>query len=253
MKNALTIAGSDPSGGAGIQADLRVFRELGVHGLSVIAALTAQNSRGVGSVQPVGGRFVGRQLEVLLEDMRPDALKTGMLYSAENIRAVARIVKRHDLGNLVIDPVFRSSSGRRLAEDEAVAAMKKYLLPLCTVITPNMHEAALLSGIEVNSIGDMEKAAVILNGMGAASVVVTGGHLDRWAVDVVYNGDFQRLKSRKKKGEYHGTGCAFSAALTSLLARGFDLNSAASEAKGFMNRLLVRSFSAGSGMRLLGI
>src|ERR1700690_966150 len=161
MKTALTIAGFDPSGGAGLQADLKVFQSFGVYGLSVVSAVTAQNSKGVRAVMPVPAAFVKKQLTVLLSDIRPDAIKTGMLYSRENVEVLVSIIKKYDLKNIVIDPVLISSTGKMLAEKEMQTAMREKLLPVCTVITPNIHEAEVLSGVAIKTTGDMKKAAVI--------------------------------------------------------------------------------------------
>jgi hydroxymethylpyrimidine/phosphomethylpyrimidine kinase len=253
MKKTLTIAGSDPSGGAGIQADLKVFRSFGVYGLSAISALTAQNSGGVRGILPVSGDFLKKQLFVLLSDIRPDAAKTGMLYSEENVRAVAGAMKRFHLENIVVDPVILSSTGRRLAEGGVPEAIKRRLLPLCTVVTPNIHEASVLTGIAVKTMSDMEKAALRLKAFGCANVIITGGHLEKIAMDLVYDGDFHRLKSTRVCGEYHGTGCTFSAALTALLARGHSVLEAARLSKRFMNRAFRKTFGASGGMRLFDI
>jgi hydroxymethylpyrimidine/phosphomethylpyrimidine kinase len=250
MKTALTIAGFDPSGGAGLQADLKVFQSFGVYGLSVVSAVTAQNSKGVKAVMPVSAASVKKQLSVLLTDIRPDALKTGMLYSRENIGVLVGIIKKYRLKNIVIDPVLISSTGKILAEKGMQTALKKQLLPLCTVITPNIHEAAVLSGISVKTARDMEKAAVILHDMGAEYVIITGGHLEKTAVDIVYDGSFHLLKGRKLQGEYHGTGCRFSAAVTALLGQGVEVVEAAKRAKAFMRSSFRKTFSTGSGMRL---
>lgn len=253
MKMALTIAGSDPSGGAGLQADLKVFHRLGVYGLSVAAALTAQNASGVKSVMPVASRYVRKQLAVLLSEFVPQATKTGMLYSEENVNAVSRAVKKFSLGNFVVDPVILSSTGRRLAKKGTPEAVRKKLLPLCSVVTPNISEASVLSGITIKTIADMEKAAVRLKKCGPSAVVITGGHLDKEAVDIVYDGDFHYLRGRKVPGEFHGTGCAFSAALAAMLSQGHGLVEAAVLAKRFMKNAIRRSFGADAGMKLLDI
>lgn len=253
MKKTLTIAGFDPTGGAGVQADLKVFHSLGTYGLSVVTSLTAQNTEGVRDIMPVPGRFVKKQLTVLLSDLVPEATKTGMLYSVAAIDAVAYIIKKYSLKNIVVDPVLVSSSGKSLVEENTPAALRKKIFPLCTVITPNIYEASVLSGIDIKSSADMEKAAVCLRGYGPENVIITGGHLEDVAADVLYDGKFHYLKSRKKEGEYHGTGCTFSAALTAMLAKGHSVLDSAKEAKRFINRALEKSFSAGKGMRLFNI
>jgi len=253
MKKALTIAGFDPTGGAGLQADLKVFHALGIYGLSVVSSLTAQNSEGVRDIMPVPGRFVKKQLTVLLSDFIPEATKTGMLYSEAHVDTVVRVIKKYSLQNIVVDPVIASSSGKRLAEKNTPIALRKKIFPLCTVITPNIHEASVLTGMEIKTRVDMEKAAVCLKAYGPENVIITGGHLEDVAMDVLYDGEFHYLRSRKVTGEYHGTGCTFSAALTAMLAKGYTVLDAAKEAKRFMNRAFKKSFSTGKGMKLFNI
>jgi len=250
---ALTIAGFDPSGGAGIQADLKVFSGFDVYGLSVAAALTAQNSMGVRAVRAVESGFVQRQLSVLLADMRPVSLKTGMLHSRANVTVVAKMIRKYRLSNIVVDPVLLSSTGRRLAEKGTERAVRDELLPVTTVVTPNMHEASVLAGIEVRDIDDMKKAAMILHDLGAENVIITGGHLEQTAVDVFYNGTFTLLKGRKMPGEYHGTGCRFSAVITALLAKGSGVPDAARQAKTYMQQAMRKTFSTEKGMRLFNV
>lgn len=253
MKKALTIAGFDPTGGAGIQADLKVFHALGVYGLSVVSSLTAQNTEGVRDIMPVPGGFVEKQLVALLSDIIPEATKTGMLYSKSNVEALAYIISKYSLKNIVVDPVIVSSSGKRLIEKNMLTALRNKIFPLCTVITPNIHEASVLTGIDIKNRADMEKAAVCLKGYGPENVIITGGHLEDVAIDVLYDGEFHYMRSRKVMGEYHGTGCTFSAALTAMLAKGYSVPDSAKEAKRFMNRAFKKSFSAGKGMKLFNI
>jgi hydroxymethylpyrimidine/phosphomethylpyrimidine kinase len=254
MKTALTIAGSDPSGGAGLQADLRVFNSLGLHGLSVATSLTAQNTVGVDAVLRIDASFIEAQLTSLLNDIRPDALKTGMIYSRDAVAAIAHIVKGFELENLVIDPVTISSSGMPLLEEGALDLLKERLLPLARVITPNISEAAALSGIRVTNEKDMEKAAILLKETGPEVVIVTGGHLENETLDLVYDGvSFQRLRSKKEKGEFHGTGCAFSAALAAYLAKGSSPLAAAEKAKEFVHEAILKARSIGKGMKILHV
>lgn len=253
MKYALSIAGTDPTSGAGIQADLRVFAALGVHGLTVVAALTAQDTRGVSGAYPVPGQQVRAQLECLLEDVRPGAMKTGMLYSKDAVLAVADAVRDHKLENLVIDPVAVSTSGKDLLEPEALAALKAELLPLARVITPNLAEAALLTGLDVQSPQDMEDAARALHGMGPGMVIITGGHLQgHKAVEVLYDGHgIEKQESPLLPGRYHGTGCAYSAAITACLALDVTPAEAASRAKTFVTRAIknaIRPSEDGMGI-----
>lgn len=253
MKKALTIAGFDPSGGAGLQADLKVFHSLGVYGLSVVSSLTAQNTEGVSSILPVDAEFIKKQLTVLLSDIKPDAVKIGMLYAESNVKAVADIIKKYSLGNIVIDPVILSSSGMRLAERNAVAAIRRKIFPFCKVITPNIHEASSICGIRIKTIADMEKAALCLKDYGPENIIVTGGHIEHTAVDIFYNGNFHYLEGKKISGEYHGTGCTFSAAIAAFLARGNSALKAAKLAKEFMNKAFRKSFGTGGRMKLFDI
>ena len=250
MKKALTIAGFDPSGGAGLQADLKVFHELGVYGLSVVAALTAQNSKGVDSVAPVSGRFLKKQLDVLLADLVPDAVKIGMVLTEENVRVVSRAIRRYRLKNIVLDPVMISSSGKRLAQKHVPELIKEEILPLCRVITPNIHEASVLSGLKVRSLEGMEEAAIVLRESGPDAVVITGGHLRGAAVDVFFDGSFSYLKARKRAGRFHGTGCIFSSAIAAFLARGCPVADASKSAKKFMKTAFLNTFGTGGGMKL---
>jgi hydroxymethylpyrimidine/phosphomethylpyrimidine kinase len=250
---ALTIAGSDPSGGAGIQQDLKVFRAFGIYGISVVSSLTAQNSRGVEGIMPVPGPFVEKQLETLLSDMKPDATKTGMILTSANVMAIVSAIKRHSLKNVVVDPVMLSSTGRSLSKKDLPHAVGKKLLPLCTVVTPNIYEASVLSGIRITTMQDMEKAALRLTDLGAQNVIITGGHLDGTATDLLYDGRFHYLKGKKVHGEFHGTGCTFSAALAAELAKSSGVLDAAVSAKRFMKRVFEKTFSAGKGMRSFNI
>jgi hydroxymethylpyrimidine/phosphomethylpyrimidine kinase len=254
MKMALTIAGSDPTCGAGIQADLKVFQSFAVYGLSVISAVTAQNTFRITATERIEGPLLSEQLNTLLIDMRPDALKTGMLLSAEAVRAVAEAVTTYGLQNLVVDPVILSSTGTTLLEKKAVEAVKEELFPLSKIITPNIFEASILSGIAVSDEKTMEKAAITLKQLGPEVVVITGGHLEGETLEIVYDGaTFHRLRGDKIAGEFHGTGCAFSAAITALLAKGTPVIEAVKEAGDFVRKAIGSSLAYGKGMRLLGI
>jgi hydroxymethylpyrimidine/phosphomethylpyrimidine kinase len=254
MKNALTIAGSDPTGGAGLQVDIRVFSRLGVHGLSVATALTAQNTMGVDSILGVEASFIEAQLSSLLNDIRPNALKTGMIYTKDAVNVVARLVKGFDLQNLVIDPVTTSSSGRPLLEEGALDLLKNELFPLAKVITPNIYEASALTGFNVEDEEGMEEAAVMLQKTGPEAVIITGGHLENETLDLVYyGGKFYRLRSKKAPGEFHGTGCAFSAAITAYLAKEATIVNAVERAKAFVHEAITHARSIGKGMKLLDV
>ncbi|HMK55360.1 MAG TPA: bifunctional hydroxymethylpyrimidine kinase/phosphomethylpyrimidine kinase [Dissulfurispiraceae bacterium] len=254
MKSALTIAGSDPTGGAGLQADIGVFRRLGVHGLSVTAALTAQNTRGVDAILGVEAPFIEAQLNSLLNDIRPDALKTGMLYSVAAVNAVVRTIRGFDLENLVIDPVTISSSGRPLIENGALEAVKRELFPLARVITPNIYEASALSGVNVMDEQSMEQASIVLSKTGPEAVIITGGHLENETLDLIYyDGKIYKLRTKKMHGEFHGTGCTFSAAITAYLAKDSTIIHAAEKAKAFVHDSIVKARSFGKGMKLLNV
>jgi hydroxymethylpyrimidine/phosphomethylpyrimidine kinase len=254
MKSVLTIAGSDPTGGAGFQADLKVFRAFGVHGLSVPAALTAQNTTGVESVLPVAQDLFTKQLDVLLDDIVPDAMKTGMLYSPWVVEAVGERIRKYSLRNLVVDPVTVSSSGMSLVENGALDRIRELLFPVSRVITPNIYEASVLAGANIENEDDMEKAAVVLKAMGPEVVIITGGHLEEVTIDVYYDGaEIHRLESPKLRGEYHGTGCAFSAAIAASLAEGHSPLESARRAKEFVTEAIRGAYHPGKGMGILNI
>lgn len=251
IKTALTIAGSDPTGGAGLQADLKVFRYFNVHGLSVVTSITAQNTKGVDSVFPAEQESFQKQLNVILSDIKPDALKTGMIYNKWMVNIILRSIKEYSLKNLVIDPVSVSSSGKSLMEEGTLDEIKDKLFPLSKIITPNIYEASILTGMIIEDTSNMEQAAKALRNMGPEIVVITGGHLNDIALDLYYDGEFHKIESEKLKGEYHGTGCAFSAALTALLALDYAPLKAVKKAKEFIKEAIKQSFNIGKGMSLL--
>ncbi len=253
MKIALTIAGSDPTGGAGLQADLKVFRSFEVHGLSVVSAITAQNTEGVDFVFPVEKDFFEKQLHTLLSDIRPDAIKIGMLYSSWAVELIAEILKEYSLSNLVIDPVTVSSSGKSLVANGTLDALREKLFAHSKLITPNIYEASVLTGIAIEDKKNMEEAAKILKDMGPEVVVITGGHLEEIALDLYYDGEFHDVEGEKMKGEYHGTGCAFSAAITASLALGHTPLESVRRAKEFINKAIKKAYHPGKGMGLLYI
>jgi hydroxymethylpyrimidine/phosphomethylpyrimidine kinase len=237
-----------------LQADIRVFSRLGVHGLSVTTALTAQNTNGVDSILGIEACFIDAQLSTLLNDIRPDALKTGMIYTKDAVKVIARLMKGFDLQNLVIDPVTTSSSGRPLMEEGALDLLKNELFPLAKVITPNIYEASALSGFNVEDEEGMEEAAVMLQKTGPEAVIITGGHLENETLDLVYyGGKFYRLRSKKAPGEFHGTGCAFSAAITAYLAKEATIVNAVERAKAFVYEAITHARSIGKGMKLLDV
>lgn len=250
MIKVLSIAGSDPSGGAGIQADLKTFQKLGAFGMAVPAALTAQNSRGVSSVHAVPPAELSRQLAALLSDIRPDAVKTGMLLGQKNVEAAAAAIETARIRNLIIDPVVRSSSGAVLLKAAALRSLKKRLFPLALIVTPNIGEAELLSGRSIRNDSDADFAAGTLLDLGPRYVLIKGGHRDGPAVDTLYGGStVLSFSTSRKKGEFHGTGCVLSAALAVFIARGFPVEKAVEKAKQFVDSLLKTARAVGKGTR----
>lgn len=252
MNKALTIAGSDPSGGAGIQADLKVFSNFEVYGMAVISALTAQNTEGIHGIMEIPPEFIEKQLVAVLSDITADAVKTGMLYSPECIEIVARVFKEYKVKNLVVDPVIRSSSGTLLIKEGAGERLKSLLFPLATVITPNIDEAWELSGLSIKGIKEMKEAARVLLDLGPKAVIIKGGHLRDAAIDLLYDGrEFHEMRTERIEGNFHGTGCAFSAALTASLAKGYPLIDSAIKAKNYVANAIKGSQSIGKGMKIL--
>ncbi len=250
---ALSIAGSDPSGGAGIQADLKTFAAFGVYGASVLTALTAQNTRGVHAVADIEPAFVGQQLDALLDDLAIGAAKTGMLARAAVIAILVERLGARPVPALVVDPVLVSSSGAALLEPAAVTLLRDRLLPLATLVTPNLAEAETLTGQPVASVDDMHRAARALVTLGARAALVTGGHLTGPAVDVLYDGREVRelTTARVVTGALHGAGCTLSAAITAGLARGMPLTAAVTDAKAWVTRAIAAAVAVGHGARPL--
>lgn len=246
---ALTIAGSDNGGGAGIQADLKTFQELGVFGMSAITAVTVQNTLGVKQVYPLPPQAVVEQMEVLHEDMGVDALKTGMLFSAELIRLVAAKIRELGWTRLVVDPVMVAKGGAKLLQDDAVHALREELIPLAAIVTPNLPEAEVLCGMSIRTREEQRKAAEMIVGMGARTVVVKGGHFeDEQSVDVFYDGErFLELAGRRVMTKHtHGTGCTFSAAATAAMATGVTEEEAVRTAKAFIQAALETPLDIGA-------
>lgn len=254
LKIALTIAGSDPTGGAGFQADLKTFAAIGVYGLSIPAVLTAQNTRGVSNVHEVPSEFFSEELDMLLKDVTPDAVKIGMLYTPEIVEELSRRVRERSLKNIVVDPVTVSSTGVSLAKAGTLNAIKSSLFPLARVITPNTYEVYLLTGMEVNNENDMKDAALKLRDLGPEEIIITGGHLKDRAVDLLFDGEeFLFLENEKIEGEFHGTGCAFSSALAAGIALGYDVKESAVKAKEFVFNAMKNALVLGKGMKILNI
>jgi hydroxymethylpyrimidine/phosphomethylpyrimidine kinase len=248
---ALTIAGSDSGGGAGIQADLKTFQELRVFGMSALTAVTAQNTLGVQGVYPLSVEAVEQQIESVGTDLGADAVKTGMLFSAEIIQAVANKVKQFGWSRLVVDPVMVAKGGAPLLQEEAVSALKTYLLPLAMVITPNIPEAEVLTGMTIQTLDDRHEAAKRLYELGVKNVVIKGGHDDEGndAVDVLYDGhDFSYFTSKRIETKHtHGTGCTFAAAITAELAKGRSVKEAVQTAKAFIQAAIEHELGLGHG------
>ena len=240
----LTIAGSDSGGGAGIQADLKTFSAIGCYGMSVITALTAQNTLGVIGIHAVPPAFAVQQIEAVFTDIGADAVKIGMLYSAALIEAVAEALKKHGARKIVLDPVMVAQSGDKLLQDDAVDAIKAHLMPLADVVTPNLPEASVLTGHSLTSRKDTERAAEILAKHGSRSILIKGGHgAESKSTDLLFlahENRFIRLEAERiQTPNNHGTGCTLSSAIAAYLARGSDIETAVQKAKTFMNRAIA--------------
>lgn len=250
MKIALTIAGSDSGGGAGIQADLKTFHQFGVHGTSVIVALTAQNTQGVQSVEAVSPAMVAAQLAALADDLPPDALKTGMLATAALVHQVAASIRTNQWVQYVLDPVMVATSGHRLLDPGAESVIRTELLPLATVVTPNLPEAVLLTGRPIGTEAEMQQAGEALVTAGAGAALIKGGHLagDELVDLLVTPASSWRFSHRRlNTRSTHGTGCTLSAALTALLARGFPLEEAVPIALDYLHRAIAEAPGLGKG------
>jgi hydroxymethylpyrimidine/phosphomethylpyrimidine kinase len=240
----LTIAGSDSGGGAGIQADLKTFSAIGCYGMSVITALTAQNTRGVTGIHAVPPDFAVQQIEAVFSDMGADAVKIGMLYSAELIEAVAAALKKHGARKIVLDPVMVAQSGDKLLQDEAIEAIKTHLMPLADVVTPNIPEAEVLCGRTLEHRSDIESAAETLARHGSRSILIKGGHGDQnESTDILFLANEKRFVNltaeRIETTNNHGTGCTLSSAIASYMAKGNDIEPAVQKAKTFMNQAIT--------------
>ncbi|TMB99937.1 MAG: bifunctional hydroxymethylpyrimidine kinase/phosphomethylpyrimidine kinase [Chloroflexi bacterium] len=246
---ALTIAGSDSGGGAGIQADLKTFAALGVHGTSAITAVTAQNTITVTDIHEIPVRVIRAQIDAVVGDIGVQAAKTGMLASAEIIEAVSAAIRAHGIENLVVDPVMVAKGGARLLHNDAIASLYKYLLPLAAVVTPNIPEAEVLLGRKLASLDDRRRAARDLVSLGPRAAVVKGGHAEGDAVDVYWDGvELVELPGRRvNTRNTHGSGCAFSAAIAAGLAKGESPLDAVRAAKIFIAHAIESSLDVGRG------
>ena len=249
MNTALTIAGSDSSGGAGIQADLKTMTAHGVYGMSAITALTAQNTTGVTGIMEVTPEFLREQIDDIFTDIYPDAVKIGMVSSRRLIEVIAERLAHYGAANIVVDPVMVATSGARLIGEEAVETLKERLLPMATVLTPNIPEAEVLSGMDVRTAEDMERAAALIGDTYGCAVLVKGGHQLNDANDLLYRGG--RLKwfrgKRIHNPNTHGTGCTLSSAIASNLAKGRDLDASVEMAKRYLSLALSDMLDLGRG------
>jgi len=250
MKNVLSIAGSDSSGGAGIQADLKTFSAHGVFGMTVITAVTAQNTARVIDVQDISPDMIGKQIDAIFEDIIVDAVKIGMVSKIESIKVIAEKLREYKPGIIVLDPVMISKSGYALLKPDAIKALISELLPLSTVVTPNAPEAEKISGIKIKTIQDMKKAAEIIHGMGAENVLIKGGHIEgSHSTDILFDGenfsvyDAEYINTKNT----HGTGCTLSSAITSNLALGMNISDAVDNAKKYITSAIMHSLSIGKG------
>jgi hydroxymethylpyrimidine/phosphomethylpyrimidine kinase len=251
IPRALTIAGSDSGGGAGIQADLKTFTAFKVFGMSVLTSITAQNTQWVLGINDLPPEFVELQIDAVLSDIGVDAAKTGMLSNEAIVMTVANKFKQYGIEKLVVDPVMRAKSGDALLKREAEKALVKELLPLAFVVTPNLPEAEVLSGIQISSVENMKEAAKRIKALGPKYVLVKGGHLE-WtpeSTDILYDGkdfyDFSSLRIETKNT--HGTGCTYSSAICAGLAKGLYLVEAIEKAKNYVTEAIRKSFNLGKG------
>ncbi len=251
LKAVLTIAGSDPSGGAGIQADLKTMITNGVYGMSAMTALTAQNTTGVTGIMEVPADFLRKQIESVFDDIRPDAVKIGMVPSAELAETIADVLGRYGADNVVLDPVMVATSGSKLMRDETVRVLRERLIPAADIITPNIPEAETLTGMDIGDRDDMEKAAVLLAEEYGCAVLCKGGHSVADADDVLCTADGGKAiwfhGERIENPNTHGTGCTLSSAIASNLAKGMNMEKAVGEAKAYISGALAAMLDMGSG------
>lgn len=261
MYKVLTIAGSDSCCGAGVQADLKVVNALGAYGTCAITAITSQNSLGVSSVFNVPASVVGQQIEAVISDMGSDSLKTGMLVNEEVVEVVCYMFRKHSLKNLVVDPVITSHKGERLLSEEGVRRLVSGLIPLSSLITPNIPETEILTDRKIKSLSDIKEASIVLYEHGASNVLIKGGHAmnhgndndtNGEVVDLFYDGkEFQYFREKRVDTDnVHGTGCMYSAAIATELAKGKDMTGSITTAKKFITKAIKESSMLGKGYRL---
>jgi len=251
MKVAMTIAGSDSSGGAGIQTDVKAIASLGVHPCTVVTCVTAQNTKDVGSIFPLPVEEVRRQLSSILDDIHVDAVKTGMLYSAETVGTVADVIEDYDFP-IVVDPVMVATTKKPLGAKDLSKALKSRLLPLCELVTPNVMEAEVLSGMKIEKEEDVEPSCERIHELGAKNVLVKGGHLGKEPIDVLLsNGKFERFSAQRHPEDVHGSGCALSAFITAHLAIGIELSESIQRSKRMITAGFFNSYRIGEGVPVI--
>jgi len=247
---ALTIAGSDSGGGAGIQADLKTFHQFGVFGTSAVTAITAQNTLGVQAIHPIPVETVRAQIDAIAQDLRPAGLKSGMLATKELVEVIAQAIQEYGLDRYVMDPVMVATSGDRLLDQDAEAALTSSLLPLATLVTPNLREARILTGLPIRDQAGMREAARALVDMGAGAALIKGGHLEEGEItDLLYDGlaEYSWSRPRIDTDQTHGTGCTLSAAVAACLARGMELAQAVDLGVDFIARAIAQAPGLGQG------
>lgn len=250
MVNVLTIAGSDSCGGAGIQADLKTFSALGAYGMSVITAVTAQNTTGVKSVREMDTDIIREQIDCLFEDIEIHGVKIGMVSSIEIIDTIAECLKKNKASNIIVDTVMVSKSGCHLLRPESRLELIKKLFPLALIVTPNLYEAEVITGDKIETVEQMKQASIKIHKLGASNVVIKGGHLTGDAIDVFYDGEiFEYIKGKRiDTKNTHGTGCTFSSAITAYVAKGFSVLEAVKHAKEYINGAIENSIALGHGV-----
>ena len=253
LAKVLSIAGFDPTSGAGITADIKTAEAFRCYGLAAVSSIVVQDTEGVREASQVPSGLLKKQIDLLFHDTEITAAKTGILHSSENIKVAAKSLTAHKVKHIVVDPIISASSGYRFMDDEAIAALKKELLPLAEIVTPNIHEASALSEMKVVDLESMKKAAKKIIGFGSKYVVLKGGHLDDRAMDLLYDAKrFHLFDSVKiRRDDFHGLGCAYSMAIACCLAQGEEVHSAVNNAKKFINRLLTRPIKLGKGKSVL--
>ena len=249
MKKLLTIAGSDSSGGAGIQADIKTFSALGAFGMSVITAVTAQNTQGVLAIQDINPDIIAKQIDAIFTDIKVDAVKIGMVSQSESIEAIADRLQYYKPQQVVLDPVMVSTSGYDLLNKNAKQVFLEKLVPMATILTPNIPEAEVIADVRITTLADMEKAGAIISRLGPTSVLIKGGHLKEEATDILFNQEKVEYftSPRIQTKHTHGTGCTLSSAIAAFLAQGYSVSEAVKKAKKYVTVAIEHSLDIGQG------